>query len=176
LLRLGPDSYLELIAIDPGQPAPVRPRWFGLDDAMLQRRLAAGPALIHWVAATESIERDAALAGYAAADILPMTRGDYRWRITVPADGQLRDNGLRPSLIQWDVPTPPVRQLPDSGCRLMKLEALTACSGELRTALAALDLGRALDIQPPPAGEPAEWLAYIETPTGLVELGGPLDG
>ena len=31
LLSLGPGEYLEVIAIDPGAPAPARARWFGLD-------------------------------------------------------------------------------------------------------------------------------------------------
>ena len=40
LLRIAteafPDAYLEIIAIDPAAPAPGRPRWFGLDDPVLQ--------------------------------------------------------------------------------------------------------------------------------------------
>src|SRR5690606_32822306 len=43
LLRLGNDVYLEVIAIDPGAPAPGHPRWFGLDDA------PTSPLLATWV-------------------------------------------------------------------------------------------------------------------------------
>lgn len=174
LLRLGDDCYLELIAIDPSLPAPARPRWFSLDAPDMQQRLAAGPQLIHWVVATNNIETEAGLAGYAKDSILTMSRGDYRWRVTVPADGGLIDEGLRPSLIQWDVPMHPARQLPDSGCRLMKLEALSDCAAELKPTLVELGLHRALDLQPAPVGDAPEWLAYLETSAGLVEIGGRL--
>jgi len=56
LLRLGPMAYLELIAIDPDGATPERPRWFELDDAAMQARLAAGPLLVHWVARVETTE------------------------------------------------------------------------------------------------------------------------
>src|SRR5262249_44534230 len=49
LLRLGPTSYLELIAIDPGAPAPAHPRWFELDEPAMKARLGDGPRLVHWV-------------------------------------------------------------------------------------------------------------------------------
>jgi hypothetical protein len=136
----------------------------------MQQRLATGPQLIHWVVATDNIENEAGLAGYTKDAILTMSRGDYRWRITAPANGSLIDEGLRPSLIQWDVPMHPARHLPDSGCRLMKLEALTACAAELKPTLVALGLNRALDLQPVPVGDAPEWLSYLETPKGLVEL------
>jgi hypothetical protein len=32
LIALGPDSYIEIVAPDPEQPAPSTPRWFGIDD------------------------------------------------------------------------------------------------------------------------------------------------
>ncbi len=174
LLRLGEMLYLEVIAIDPGAPTPSRPRWFGLDVPTMQARLAESPQLIHWVARSNDIDVDASRAGFAADEILSMVRGDYRWRITVPRDGHLAGDGLLPSLIQWDVPRHPAQTLPDSGCRLMKLEAYTTRAAELHTALATLDLSAAIDIQRIQAGEAAEWLAYIKTPRGLVELSAPI--
>ena len=50
LLKLGETSYLEVIAIDPDAPAPIRARWFALDT------FAEEPKLIHWVARTDDIE------------------------------------------------------------------------------------------------------------------------
>ena len=32
LIALGADSYIEIVAPDPGQPAPSTPRWFGIDE------------------------------------------------------------------------------------------------------------------------------------------------
>ena len=125
LLKLagGERLYLELIAIDPAALPPGRPRWFGLDDPVLQARLAEQPRLIHWVARSDDLQREAMPA---QGEILPMQRGDFHWRITVPADGQLPANGRLPTLIQWDVPFHPSDRLPESGCTLVALDATHA--------------------------------------------------
>lgn len=174
LLRLGERFYLELIAIDLNLAPPARTRWFGLDTPALRQRLANGPQLIHWVAASLDIETDAARAGFAREDILPMTRGDYRWRITVAADGSLPGDGLLPTLIQWDVPSHPAERLPHSDCQLMKLEAFTRSANDVREALHGLGLGTVIDLHEPLPGETPEWIAYLKTPRGLVEIQGDL--
>ncbi len=174
LLRLGEGIYLELIAVDPEGVAPPRPRWFGLDGEAMRARVADGPRLIHWVARTNAIDALAPRAGLAPTEILPMARGDYRWRIGVPTNGHLPGGGLLPTLIQWDVPFHPAERLPDSGCVLIKLEAFTPHADEIRGGLAALGLGRALDVQPAAAGEPDEFVAYLRCSRGLVELTGTL--
>ena len=166
LLGLGDSFYLELIAIDPTAPPPDRPRWFALDRLQTQGR----PRLIHWVARSDHISHDTAASSEAPGDILPMERGDYRWRITVPADGHLPGEGLVPTLIQWDVPFHPASRLPDSGCRLMKLEGFHAQPARIRTALDSLGLGSRLDVHLGADGEPAQLVAYLRTPRGLIEL------
>ena len=120
LLSLGPDAYLELIAVDPQAPPPGRPRWFSLDSAAMKARLAQGPALIHWVARTDDIERDAEALHGDGIEVLAMQRGDFRWRIGVPRDGALFGDGTRPTLIQWEGPRP-TTVLPDVGIRLQQL-------------------------------------------------------
>jgi hypothetical protein len=167
LLGLGEGFYLELIAIDPRVLHPGRPRWFGLDDA---EWADDRPRLIHWVVRSEDIERDALACRHDPGEILAMERGDFRWRITVPADGHLPGDGLLPTLIQWDVPFHPSGRLPESGCRLMKLEAFHPDPATLREALAALGLESRLDLHPAVAGQATELVAYIRTPRGLVEL------
>jgi Glyoxalase-like domain len=167
LLGLGDNFYLELIAIDPDAPSPGRPRWFGLDQADLP---ADRPRLIHWVARSADIVREAAGSAEPPGEILPMERGDYRWRITVPSDGHLPGDGLVPTLIQWDVPFHPAGRLPDAGCRLMKLEGFHPQPARIRNALAALGLSTRLDTHPCIAGEAAQLVAYLRTPRGLVEL------
>lgn len=168
LLGLGEDLYLELIAVDPQAAPPGRARWFGLDRAASLP--PERPRLIHWVARSEDIEREARACGEALGEILALERGEFRWRITVPEDGHLPGDGLVPSLIQWDVAEPPARRLPDRGCRLMKLEAFHPAPEPVRDALAALDLGARLDLHPASPGEPAQLVAYLRTPNGLVEL------
>lgn len=167
LLGLGADLYLELIAIDP-QASPIdRPRWFGLDTLDLPEQR---PRLIHWVARSDDLARDLAACRHDAGDILAMERGDYRWRITVPADGHLPGDGLLPSLIQWGVPCHPSQRLPDSGCRLMKLEGFHPAAAALKTDLAALGLAGRLDLHAAEPGEAVQLVAYLKTPRGLVEL------
>jgi hypothetical protein len=125
LLKLGARAYLEVIAIDPDGTPPSRPRWFALDDPSMRERLAAGPALITWALRCDS------LAGACArvpdlGEILPMRRGDFRWRIAVPEDGSLPWAGVLPAAIQWE-PGPdgkalhPCDRLPDGGCELLEL-------------------------------------------------------
>jgi hypothetical protein len=166
LLGLGDGFYLELIAIDPDAVAPGRPRWFALDRLPASDR----PRLIHWVARSDDIEADAARSAEPPGEILPMERGDYRWRITVPADGHLPGDGLLPTLIQWDVPFHPASRLPDAGCRLMKLEGFHPQPARIRTVLDSLGLGARLDVHAAAAGEAAQLVASVKTPRGLVEL------
>lgn len=174
LLRLGERLYLELIAIDPQAPAPDRPRWFALDSQDMHRRLAHEPQLIHWVARSDDLLRDIAATPESPGEVVPMQRGDYRWRITVPDDGHLPGDGLLPTLIQWDVPFHPADKLPESGCALMKLEASHPHALRLNADLAALGLERTIDIRSPEADDAAEMVAYLRCPRGLVELAGTL--
>ncbi len=167
LLKLGAGFYLELIAVDPQAPPPGRPRWFGLDHLELP---ADRPRLIHWVARSDDIARDAAACGEGATEILAMERGEFRWRIAVPPDGNPPGDGLLPTLIQWDVPFHPADRLPDADCRLMKLEAFHARPQVLRARLAALGLAPNLDLLGCGADEPAQLVAYLRCPRGLVEL------
>lgn len=169
LLRLAgsPRLYLELIAIDPACVPPCRPRWFGLDDPRLQARLAVRPRLIHWVARSADLAREATPTH---GDILPMQRGEYRWRITVPRDGRPPGDGLVPTLIQWEVPMHPAERLPEAGCTLMKLEGFHPAPETVAARLAQLGLTSALALHPAPAGAAGELVAYLKTPRGLIEL------
>lgn len=166
LLGLGEAFYLELIAVDPKAPPIGRPRWFGLDSLRLP---SDRPRLIHWVARSEDIEGERRVCRFEPGEVLAMERGDFRWRITVPPDGHLPGEGMLPSLIQWDVGFHPAQRLPESGCRLMKLEGFHPAPGPLIDALGALDLRSRLDLHAAP-GEAAQLVAYLKTPRGLVEL------
>jgi Glyoxalase-like domain len=164
LLRLGTQSYLEVIAVDPAAGAPARRRWFELGTPALARRLGDGPVLVHWVVAVSR----AALA--AAAPVhgqpLDLSRGDNRWTLTVPDDGSLPMGGVLPSLIAWTT-TPPARSLQDRGVELRRLALATPEAGRLRACLAALDL-----VEPPvvvDADHPS-LKAILQTPLGLVSI------
>lgn len=170
LLKLGPRLYLELIAADPAAPAPAHRRWFGLDDPALREKIAARPRLIHWVARCEDIVSASAACTEPPGEILDLSRGDFRWRITVPVDGHLPGDGLIPSLIQWHSPAHPADNLPDCGCGLMKLEGFHPEPKRIRGSLSALGLDKALALFPVEAGEMPGLAAYLRTPGGLREI------
>lgn len=121
LLQLGGGVYLELIAPDPSQSAPTRPRPFGLDTPELLHRLADAPQLVHWIVRTQDIDAAVRSLRYRCGPVTPMTRGTLRWRITVPVDGQPAGDGVLPTIIQWDTPSHPASLLPDQGVRLAGL-------------------------------------------------------
>ena len=100
--------YLEIIAIDPDAPAPARPRWFGLDDPVLQASLQHAPRLLHAVVRTPDITRlQAGLValgldpGEALAAQRDTPQGRLAWRILVRADGGIACGGALPTLIEW---------------------------------------------------------------------------
>ena len=138
-----------------------------MDDPALQGRLAERPHLIHWVARSDDLAGETTPS---QGEILAMQRGNFRWRITVPADGHAPGDGLVPTLIQWDVPLHPAERLPDAGCMLMKLEGFHPLPGAIAPRLAELGLARELALFPAESGEPAQLVAYLKTPRGLVEL------
>jgi hypothetical protein len=97
-------SYLELIAPDPQQPDPGRPRPFGID------HLAGGSRLVTFAVhptGDESIEGlvgAARASGYDPGDPVPMSRVrpdgvELRWRLTFPT--QATGEGLIPFVIDW---------------------------------------------------------------------------
>jgi Glyoxalase-like domain len=167
LLRLGEQSYLEIIAIDPDGTKPSRPRWFGLDSVALQAELVEGPRLIHWVARTTDIEAATARCPLPLGSVQAMARGDYRWRITIPDDGARPGRGLVPTLIQWDVPQHPADALPRSGITLAQLAASHFEPQPIRAALAALGLQDALTVT---FDRDVRLVAMLRTPRGVVTL------
>lgn len=141
LLSLGPGRYLEVIAVDPDAPAVARPRWFALDAPRMRERLARGPALVHWVARTDRIEEAVAATPGARPEVLSLSRGEFRWRIGVPADGSLPEGGVFPTFIAWEGPRHPSDALAESGCTLERLELRHPGATGLLGVLRGLGLG-----------------------------------
>jgi hypothetical protein len=174
--RAYPRAYLEIIAIDPGATTPGRrpgPRWFDLDDAALRARLRdGGPQLVHWVAATDDVDRAVAAWGAQGIDrgaplaaSREVARGTLRWRITVRDDGARLFDGALPTLIQWDG-AHPADDMPGSGVHLTALRLTHPRADVLRAAFAAVDLGGVTVA----AGTSAAIVAELSTPKGSVVL------
>jgi hypothetical protein len=180
LLGLWGGVYLEVIAVDPEARAPsgeaeeangARARLFALDDAATHARLANGPYLSHWVARVERPRRLAVWqAQYPAriAPVVPMTRGDFAWALTVPDDGafpawQGAGGGVLPSLIQWDSARQPAAVLPDTGIALKALKATHPHADTVSEQLKWLGAGHLIDVQ---RDDATALVAEFETPDG----------
>ncbi|MGF6570926.1 hypothetical protein ABH945_003037 [Paraburkholderia sp. GAS333] len=188
LLNLWGGVYLEVIAIDPEASSSngaasgatkadqPRPRLFALDDPATHARLERGPYLSHWVA---RVERPKQLTTWQTqypqriAPVVPMTRGDFTWGLSVPDDGafpawQGAGDGILPSLIQWDSLRHPSTALPETGIALKALKGSHPQADLIGMQLEWLGAAHLLDLQPTD-GAPA-LVAEFETPEGLRTL------
>jgi hypothetical protein len=129
LLGLG-DLYLEVIATDPDAPKPSWPRWFDLD------HFQGPPRLTNWVCRTDNLDAALTDAPNGAGAPVQLQRGDYRWRMAVPADGRLPFDNAYPALIEWQGDLHPTRALRDMGIRLTRLEITLPDVTSLQKALA----------------------------------------
>ena len=169
LLRLGDETYLEVIAPNPAASRPDRPRWFELD------RMApdAAPRLATWVARTTDIQSATVSCSTELGEIEPMNRGSLDWLITIPPDGSLPGGGAFPTLIEWKTPEHPAARLVDQGCALSLLQLFYPAPNVLREVLACLGLADARVAHETSPGTHPYVVAHIETRQGLREIGIP---
>jgi hypothetical protein len=177
-----PLAYFEIIAINPQAVIPKRaqvPRWFDMDDAALQKALAQGPRLVHFVSSTEDVKAARHVLrtqGIERGQVVHASRksskGTLNWQITVREDGERLFNGCLPTLIQWGKPdaTEPLRlhprnSLPRSGVTLQSLAVSHPSGAKLQAAFDAIGLA---DIAIETG--PANLVASLQTPKGLVQL------
>ncbi len=167
LVHLSERAFLEIIAIDPQGTKPSRARWFELDNIALQAELTERPRLIHWVARTKGIETVAQSCPVALGRVHALSRGDYRWRITIPDDGALPGKGIVPTLIEWDVPQHPADTLPKSGLSLVSVAATHPDPASIRAALKTLGLEEVVRVT---YDRDTRLAAMLQTPRGIVTL------
>lgn len=161
LLSLGPGVYLEAIAVTPDAPAPNRPRWFDLDN------FTGRPRLTNWILRTASLLAALSAAPSASGEPMAFKRGDYAWQMAVPEDGRLPYGGASPALIEWAGDAHPAAALPDSGCRLERLEIAHPDAMALMREFPALLRLERVRLGPGPY---FEMRADILTPHGLRHL------
>jgi len=109
LLALGPRTYLEIVAPDPGQPEPSVPRPLRVGDVISGR-------LVGWALAYTDIDRAVAAArrrGYDPGEVgdghrVGPTGTELRWRATASALAE----DLIPFLICWGDTEHPARSAP----------------------------------------------------------------
>jgi Glyoxalase-like domain len=157
LLALGEQTYLEIIAPDPGQPEPSMPRPFGVDGV-------SRGGLVSWALACDDI--DAAVAGARSRGYDPGEVADgqraapdgtvLRWRLTLNAMA----GGLIPFLISWGDTEHPARSAPH-GLALEAFHLEHPDPSSLAPPLAAL--GADVEIRPAAA---AALVARVNGPNG----------
>ncbi|WP_029030960.1 VOC family protein [Salinarimonas rosea] len=164
-VRLGADTYLEVIAVDPDAEPPASPRWFGLDRAEAVRTAwSRGHRIGGWVARTDDIDAVLARHGHLL--------GSKRWlegsfHFAVPADGSLPLGGVLPYAIDLAGEPPTAARLEDQGVRL---EAFVLEHPNPEAVVALYD---ALGVDQTPtvvAGPAIRFSAEIETPDGRTVL------
>jgi Glyoxalase-like domain len=160
LLALGPRTYLEIIAPDPGQPEPAE-RPFGISDL-------DGSRMVGWALACDDIDRavtEARSHGYDPGEVADGHRTGptgtvLRWRAT---DGpEVAD--LIPFLICWGGADHPARTAP-SGLSLTSVQIKHPDPGSIGPALTALGA----DVEITWAATPA-LVAHLAGPAGHVVL------
>ena len=163
LIALAPESYLEIIAPDPDQPKPDRPRRFGIDGL-------DAPRLVRWAAKGTNLEQVAGRAAREGLDLGPVTSASRKrpdgvlltWRFTDPAT--VVADGIVPFFIDWGQSPHPARTAAP-GASLVALRAEHPEPARVVKLLALLGID--LPVRPGPA--PA-LVATIRGPAGTVEL------
>jgi hypothetical protein len=157
VLALGPRTYLEIIAPDPGQPEPSGPRPYGVEGITRGR-------LVGWALACDDIEDSAARArsmGFDPGGVVDGQRVSprgtlLRWRVS----GNAQVGGIVPFLIDWGrTPHPAINAAP--GLDLVSVHLEHPEPRALSTALAAMGA----DVTVQGAAEPA-LVAHIVGPKG----------
>lgn len=161
LLSLGPEEYLEVIAVDPEAKRPNQPRWFDLDNFIGATRATT------WICRVPDLDAALASSPEGAGAIWPLQRGDLSWRMAIPKNGKLPFDGLFPALIQWEGSAHPAPRLPDRDIRLARLRLVSPEAGALKAALAPLIQDPRLEIV---GGATADMTVVLQTPAGQVAL------
>jgi hypothetical protein len=163
LIALGPESYLEILAPDPAQPAPNGGRWFGVDPNT-PARLAA------WAAKGVDLQRVASSAAARGVPLGPVMAGSrqrpdgvvLKWTLTDP--GVSAGVSLVPFFIDWTGSLHPAATAV-RGPVIESLHAEHSRPDLAREPLAALGIDLPVDQGPRPA-----LVAVLRTVSGLVEL------
>jgi len=165
LLALGDGRYLEVIARDPRQPDPPRPRPFGLDEL-------DAPRLVTWAVRAPGIEEAAAESAAQGCDPGAVENGGRelpkggRFAGRRTAGGETEElGGVAPFFLEWGEETPHPSLSAPTGCRLVALRGEHPRTEEVERCLDALQAELAVAF-----GEEPRLIATIEGPAGRLDL------
>lgn len=161
-VKLGPECYLEIIAINPDAPPPPGPRWFGFDkmEAIISD-WSKGVRLKGWVARTNNIDEILRTHGHLLGEKKWL---DHHFYFSVLPDGALPMGGILPSIIDIGDDLPTATSLVDQGLRL--IEFVLEHPDPARIIALYKEIGI---ISPPKVieGPNPRFRAMIDTPGGL---------
>jgi hypothetical protein len=163
LVGLGPTVYLEILARDPAQPEPDKPRSFAIDGLK-------APKMVGWGAHGRDLDalvKDAAAKGVKLGELGSggRKRPDgvvLAWRFTSP--DALLGGGVVPFFIDWGTSPHPAKTAPQ-GARLVAMRAEHPDPAGVERMLRVLGVDMPVVKGPAPA-----LIAVIECPKGRVEL------
>ncbi|WP_299891714.1 VOC family protein [uncultured Ruegeria sp.] len=166
VMQAGNESFFELIAVDPDAPDPGRVRWFTLDDPATQDRLNARPRALCWVVNTDDLDAVIATSPVDLGEVVNFQRGDRSWRLTVPKDGHLPENGLLPAFIELSPGPHPSTGQQDLDVTLLKVQVQTPDTARMTDMFAKLQIAHLAEISDGPIA-----LSFVlESPNGTVTL------
>ena len=158
LLSLGPETYLEVISVDPAASPPGGNRWFNLDNH------SGPPQLANWVCRTDELAGALDAAPVGTGTPMALARGELAWRMAVDETGRLPFDGAMPALIQWDTDAHPCKTLPDVGLRLHSLDVFHPEASSLLEVFPALKTLSSVMVRHGPG---KRLVARISTPGGM---------
>ena len=91
-----------------------------------------------------------------------MSRDDFRWRLTVPNNGDLSAGGILPVLIEWPKGKNPAEAMPKSDLVLKQLLLSHPNPNSIERILSKLDISGPIDVK---LGEPGLQFSF-EKPDG----------
>jgi hypothetical protein len=149
VMQAGHECFMELIAIDP-DARPTRSRWFSFDEPATRRRLAERPRPLCWVVRTDNLDGIVRGSPIDLGETVKFQRGERSWRLTVPADGHLPEQGLLPAFIEWSPGPHPSASQQDLGIRLRRIVLTTPEPARLLSTLKALNIDGLADVREGP--------------------------
>ncbi|WP_171123386.1 MULTISPECIES: VOC family protein [unclassified Ruegeria] len=166
VMQAGNESFFELIAIDPEAADPGRVRWFTLDDPATQARLKERPRALCWVVNTDDLDAVIAASPVDLGEVVHFQRGDRTWRLTVPKDGHLPENGLLPAFIEWSPGPHPSTGQQNLSVTLSKVQVQTPNAARLKDMFEKLQISHLAEI----SKGPTALSFFLESPNGTVTL------
>jgi len=167
LMQLGDTVFLEVIAVNPGMPAPDLARWYGLDDQFVRAQLEKEPRLLTWVVNTPDMQTLFENTGESFGKPVKVSRNELSWLFGLPDDGRLLASGLLPYVIEWHCEEHPAMHMADTKCKLHSIEIDHPNPHWLNSRLEMIGASELVKVNN--ASSPVLKVS-IESPAGLVEF------